>query len=51
LAGLATGTWSSTDELRGTWALDRRFEPGERDDADYARWQAAVSRATAVSDS
>jgi glycerol kinase len=45
LAGLATGTWSSTDELKDTWALDRRFEPAARDDADYARWQAAVSRA------
>jgi glycerol kinase len=45
LAGLATGTWSSTEELRRTWRLDRRFEPGERDDADYDRWQDAVRRA------
>jgi glycerol kinase len=44
LAGLATGVWSSTDELRETWRLDRRFEPGERDDAAYARWQEAVRR-------
>jgi glycerol kinase len=44
LAGLAVGTWSSTDELRQTWRLDRRFEPAERDDADYARWQDAVRR-------
>jgi glycerol kinase len=44
LAGLATGVWSSTDELRQTWRLDRRFEPGERDDAAYARWQEAVRR-------
>ena len=44
LAGLATGVWSSTDELADTWRLDRRFEPGERDDAGYARWQAAVER-------
>jgi glycerol kinase len=44
LAGLATGTWSSTDELRETWQLDRRFEPGERDAADYDRWQDAVRR-------
>ena len=27
LAGLGTGVWSSTDELRDTWSLDRRFEP------------------------
>jgi glycerol kinase len=37
LAGLATGVWASTDELRATWRLDRRFTPGERDEADYAR--------------
>ena len=46
LAGLGTGVWGSTEELRGTWALDRRFEPvGERDDAAYRRWRAAVERA------
>ena len=44
LAGLATGTWSSTDELAATWRLDRRFDPGPRDDAAYARWRRAVSR-------
>jgi glycerol kinase len=44
LAGLATGIWSTTDELRETWALDKRFEPGERDDADYDRWLDAVRR-------
>jgi glycerol kinase len=45
LAGLATGIWSSTEELRDTWTLDRRFEPASRDDADYERWQDAVRRA------
>jgi glycerol kinase len=44
LAGLATGVWSTTDELRDTWRLDKRFEPGDRDDADYDRWLAAVRR-------
>ncbi len=45
LAGLGTGVWSSTDALRGTWALDRRFEPqAERDEAGYRRWRAAVAR-------
>jgi glycerol kinase len=47
LAGLGTGVWSSTDELRDTWALDRRFEPStERATADaaHARWLDAVSR-------
>ena len=44
LAGLATGLWSSTDELADTWRLDRRFEPGRRDDAGYDRWREAVDR-------
>ncbi|HSF26315.1 MAG TPA: glycerol kinase GlpK [Actinomycetes bacterium] len=45
LAGLGTGLWSSTEELADTWTLDRRFEPGTRDHAAYARWRAAVERA------
>jgi glycerol kinase len=44
LAGLAVGEWSSADELASTWQLDRRFAPGPRDDAAYARWREAVSR-------
>ncbi len=44
LAGLAVGTWSSTDELRDTWRLDRRFEPGQRNDADYDRWLTALRK-------
>ncbi len=44
LAGLATGVWSSLDELRATWRLDKRFEPAPRDDANYARWQQAIDR-------
>ena len=47
LAGLGVGVWSSVDELRETWSLDRRFEPaGSRQDADasYARWTDAVRR-------
>ena len=47
LAGLGVGVWSSTDDLRDTWSLDRRFEPvGDRRSADAAhrRWSAAVER-------
>jgi glycerol kinase len=47
-AGLGVGIWSSTDELKETWALDRRFDPSvERDAADAAhhRWRDAVDRA------
>ena len=48
LAGLGTGVWSSVDELRATWQLDRRFEPrADRATADaaHARWRQAVERA------
>ncbi len=47
LAGLGTGVWGSTDDLRETWQLDRTFSPrGDRAraDADHARWQEAVRR-------
>ena len=45
LAGLGTGVWASPAEIAATWRLDRRFEPGPRDDAGYARWRRAVERA------
>ena len=45
LAGLGTGVWASTEELTHVWRLDRRFAPGERDDAAYQRWRVAVERA------
>ena len=44
LAGLATGVWTSQDELAATWQLDRRFVPGARDEQAYARWRNAVQR-------
>jgi len=47
-AGLGAGVWSSTEELKETWALDRRFEPSaDRASADaaHARWRTAVERA------
>src|SRR4051812_41972251 len=50
LAGLGVGVWGSTDELRETWQLDRRFEPSgdagvrEAADASYTRWADAVER-------
>jgi glycerol kinase len=47
LAGLGTGVWASTDDLRETWQLDQRFEPsGSRAAADaaYTRWRDAVER-------
>ncbi|MGH3307989.1 MAG: FGGY-family carbohydrate kinase, partial [Nocardioides sp.] len=53
LAGLGTGVWSSTDDLRHTWHLDRRFEPsGSREAADaaHARWAEAVTRSKGWAD-
>ncbi len=47
LAGLGTGVWDSTEALRETWSLDRRFEPGgdrAASDKAHARWQDAVER-------
>jgi glycerol kinase len=48
LAGLGTGVWSSVDDLRETWSVDREFTPSasrESADAAYARWKDAVERA------
>ena len=48
LAGLATGFWSSVDELSAQWAVDQRFEPqmpAAARAAKRARWQQAVARA------
>ncbi len=47
LAGLASGFWSSTDELAATWQLDRRFEPqmeGAQRDRALEHWHRAVER-------
>jgi glycerol kinase len=44
LAGLATGVWSSHDELAATWKLDRAFRPGRREESGHSRWRSAVER-------
>ena len=47
LAGLATGVWSSTDEIAEGWKAAAEFEPrAARDEVDsaYALWQKAVER-------
>ncbi|MFD0903831.1 glycerol kinase GlpK [Actinomadura sediminis] len=46
-AGLATGFWSTTDELRRNWNEDKRWEPTwseERRAEGYAGWKKAVER-------
>lgn len=47
LAGLATGFWSSRDELKKQWRLDRRFEPSMEEATRsrlYRGWKKAVQR-------
>jgi len=47
LAGLATGVWSSTDDVARNWQLDAKFTPaGKNGDADvkYSDWKRAVER-------
>jgi glycerol kinase len=43
LAGLATGTWSSEDDIAATWAAARVVEPARP--TDRARWREACRRA------
>lgn len=47
LAGLAVGFWSSVDELRSHWQVDRVFDPSaDSDSVDSAKkgWSVAVGR-------
>ena len=44
-AGLATGYWSSTDDILENWQIDREFEPDMKDDKRtelLAGWKKAV---------
>ena len=43
LAGLATGTWSSDDDIAATWAAARVVDP--KAPTDRARWREACRRA------
>ena len=48
LAGLATGVWSSLDDIRAQWTLDKLYEPAmpeEERQRLQAGWQKAVQRA------
>ncbi len=48
LAGLATGVWSSQEEIAAQWREDRTFSPrmsAQERDRLYAGWQKAVRRA------
>jgi glycerol kinase len=48
LAGLATGTWSSLDDLATAWRRDARYEPqldGSEAERLLGEWRLAVTRA------
>jgi glycerol kinase len=49
MAGLGTGVWDSTDDLRSSWQLDRAFTPDpaakDRTTRAYQLWQKGVERA------
>jgi glycerol kinase len=50
LAGLAAGYWTSLDEMRQNWQVDRVFEPQWSEDkreSGYAEWKKAVERTRA----
>jgi glycerol kinase len=42
LAGLGSGIWSSKEELRGVYRIDRVFEPAAFDERAFANWSKAV---------
>jgi glycerol kinase len=47
LAGLATGYWSSLDEMRDNWQVDRQFDPRwsqDQRESGYAQWKKAIER-------
>jgi glycerol kinase len=48
LAGLAVGVWNDRDDVRSSWAVDRRFEPAwpsDERETRYAGWKSAVRQA------
>jgi glycerol kinase len=50
LAGLATGVWEDREDVRESWAVDRRFEPRwstDERETRYAAWKAAVRQSQA----
>ncbi len=46
-AGLATGYWQNTDEMRANWGMDKTWEPRmstDQRESLYAGWKKAVTR-------
>ncbi|MES2277497.1 MAG: glycerol kinase GlpK [Bacteroidota bacterium] len=52
LAGLATGFWSSMEDLSGQWQIEKSFEPGIEKDIDerIKGWNRAVRAAKAYAE-
>ena len=51
LAGLATGYWKSTDDIRDNWQIDRIFEPSMEEEQRTALlrgWHKAVSKSLEI---
>ncbi|MDQ3657591.1 MAG: glycerol kinase GlpK [Chloroflexota bacterium] len=47
LAGLAVGVWADREDVRGSWAVDRRFEPTwslDEREFRYTGWKEAIRR-------
>ena len=44
MAGLGTGVWDSTDDLRSTWQLDRAFSPRSRCEGPHGRGPTSSGR-------
>jgi glycerol kinase len=47
LAGLATGFWTSVEEVESFWRVERTFEPSMSDDQReslYGGWKSAIAR-------
>jgi len=45
LAGLGAGLWSSKEELRSVFEVDRVFEPGQFDEKEFGAWTKALAQA------
>jgi glycerol kinase len=46
-AGLATGFWAGTDDMRANWGMDQTWEPDKSSNAStelYGQWKKAVTR-------
>ena len=45
-SGLASGFWSSIDELKGIWEIDREFcaAPSNNDESVIKKWESRIKK-------